>query len=115
MYFPYHYFNKMDNQDYYESSGVNPGTEKETEYLDEYMLSTILSIKEDFLMKFPPEISDFIINTKYNHKTRVLKIFVTLEKESKINPRENNITFNIIINEKFPEKPPMVFCISDVK
>lgn len=116
MYFPY-YFNKMDNEDYYESSGINnqeKGEEKELEYLDEYMLSTIYSIKEDFLMKFPSEISDFYIHTKYNNKQRIFKIFVTLLRESKINSRDSNINFLLTINEKFPESPPMVFCLSDV-
>lgn len=95
-------------------SGIIEGVEKDEEVLNEYMLSTVSSIKEELLMKYPQEISDFFVYHKYNNKERTLKIFVTLLKETKINYRENNINFLIEITEEFPTKAPLVFCFTDV-
>ena len=79
------------------------------------MLSKVSSIKEDLIMKFPQETSEYFVYTKYLEKERNLNIFVTLTKETKINNRKDNINFLIVIDEQFPKKPPMVFCITDVK
>ena len=95
-------------------TGIIKGKEKDQDILNEYMLSTISSIQEDLLMKFPQEISEFYVYNKYSEKERILKIFVTLLKETKINYREFNINFLITINEEFPTKAPLVFCFTDV-
>ena len=95
-------------------SGIIEGEEKDLDVLNEYMLSTVSSIKEELLMKYPQEISEFYIYNKYNEKERILKIFVTLLKETKINYREFNINFLLELNEEYPKKPPLVFCFTDV-
>ena len=96
--------------------GIIPGEPKkeEEDFLDEYMLSTVSSIKEELIINFPQETSDFYIYTKYSQKDRILKIFVCLNRGSSINHREMNINFLMIVNEEFPNKPPLVFCSSDV-
>lgn len=103
----------VDEQEFF-LGGIIPATPKDTDILKEYMLSTVSSIKEDLIMNFPQETSEFYVYTKYSEKERFLKIFVTLLKGSKINYREMNINFLITINEEFPNKPPMVFCLTDV-
>ena len=94
--------------------GLIPEQPKETDYLSEYMLSTVSSIKEDIIMNYPQETSNIYVYTKYSEKERILKIFVSLLKETKINYREMNINFMMVINEEYPSKPPMVFCLTDV-
>ena len=103
----------IEEEEFY-MGGLIPGQPKETDYLNEYMLSTISSIKEDLIMNYPQETSDFYVYTKYSEKDRILKIFVSLLKETKLNYREMNINFMIILNEEYPSKPPMVFCLTDV-
>ena len=95
-------------------SGIIEGEEKDLDVLNEYMLSTVSSIKEELLMKYPQEISEFYVYNKYNEKERILKIFVTLLKETKINYREFNINFLLELNEEYPKKAPLVFCFTDV-
>lgn len=103
----------MLEEEFY-SEGLIPGQPKETDYLKEYMLSTVSTIKEDLLLNFPQENSDFYVYTKYSEKVRILKIFVCLLKKTKINNREMNINFLITINEEYPKIAPMVFCLTDV-
>jgi hypothetical protein len=91
-----------------------PKKEEEEDYLDEYMLSTVSSIKEDLIINYPQETSDFYVHTKYSQIDRILKIFVCLNRASSINHREMNINFLMIVNEEFPNKPPLVFCLTDV-
>ena len=95
-------------------SGIIEGEEKDLDVLNEYMLSTVSSIKEELLMKYPQEISEFYVYNKYNEKDRILKIFVSLLKETKINYREFNINFLLELNEEYPKKAPLVFCFTDV-
>jgi hypothetical protein len=96
--------------------GIIEGEQKkeEEDYLDEYMLSTVSSIKEELIINFPQETSDFYVYTKYSQKDRILKIFVSLNRASSINHREMNINFLMIVNEEFPNKPPLIFCLTDV-
>ena len=103
-----------DEEEYY-SDDNEDNQNQETDLINEYMLSTITSIKEDFLLKYPQETSNYYVYTKYNEKIHLFKIFVTLLKETKINKRDINITFLITLDKEFPAKPPMVFCLTDVK
>ena len=103
----------VEEEEFY-LGGLIPEQPKETDYLSEYMLSTVSSIKEDIIMNYPQETSNIYVYTKYSEKERILKIFVSLLKETKINYREMNINFMIVINEEYPSKPPMVFCLTDV-
>ena len=103
------------NEGYFFTSGMIPGKEIDNnDYLKEYMLSTVSSIKEDLILKFPQETSEFYIYTKYSEKNRILTIYVTLLRETKINYRKMNINFMITIDEKYPQTPPKVFCQTDV-
>ena len=108
----------VEKEEFYEG-GLIPGEPKKEEkekedYLDEYMLSTSSSIREELIMKFPQEKSGFYVYTKYSKKDRILQIFISLPKESKINSLEVTINFLLIVNEEFPNKPPLVFCLTDV-
>ena len=96
------------------TGGIISEQEKETDYMKEYMMSTVLSIKEDLLMNFPEETSEFYVYTRYSEKNGFLKIFVSLLKNTKINYREININFLITLNKEFPSNPPKVFCLTDV-
>ena len=102
-------------EEYYYSEDAVDNQNQETDLINEYMLSTITTIKEDFLMKYPQETSNFYVYYKYNENIHLFKIFVTLLKETKINKRDINITFLITLDKEFPAKPPMVFCLTDVK
>ena len=96
------------------SSSDNKNNPKETDNLDHYMLSTVSSIKKELILEFPQETSDYFVFSKYSTNDRILNIFVTLTKKTKINSRKSDINFIIVINEEFPNKAPMVFCQSDV-
>ena len=98
----------------YYLEGIIQGRPPENDYMNEYMLSTVSSIKEDLIINFPQETSEFYVYTKYSEKDRFFKIFVSLLKETKINYRAMNINFMMTINEEFPNKPPMVYCMTDV-
>ena len=56
-------------------SGIIKGEEKDQDLLNEYMLSTVSAIKEELLMKFPQEISEYYVYNKYNEKKKNFKYF----------------------------------------
>ena len=71
-------------------------------------------IKEDIFSKFPSDDSGYYVYTRYNSKKKLFKVFATLTKDTPVNERAIDIDFLIVINEEFPIKPPMVYCISYV-
>ncbi len=86
------------------------------ETFNDYLLSITKIIKEEIFSEFPQEGSkQFYIYTKFNPKNKIFKIFVTLFKETDINPRETDIKFLITVNGGYPSVAPMVFCLSDVR
>ena len=87
---------------------------KKNNSIKNYILSLVSSIKQELSMNFPNETSEFYIYIKYYENDKILKIFVSLLRQTKINYREMNINFVIIINEEYPNKPPLVFCLTDV-
>lgn len=103
-----------DDEDIYYSDNMINNENQEEELLNEYMLSTINSIKEEFLLKYPQETSNFYVYTKYNEKLHLFKIFITLLRNTPINKRDNSINFLITLDKEYPAKPPMVFCLTDV-
>ena len=106
----------MDEEDediYYQQNMINNENQEE-DLLNEYMLSTINSIKEEFLLKYPQETSNFYVYTKYNEKLHLFKIFATLLRNTPINNREMNINFLITLDKEYPATPPMVFCLTEV-
>ena len=96
------------------SINCNKDNPKETDNLDDYMLSTVSSIKKELTLEYPQETSDYFVFSKYSKNDRILNIFVTLTKKTKINSRISDINFIIVINEEYPNKAPMIFCLSDV-
>ncbi len=103
----------MEEEKEYNYINFNRESPKEEDNLDQYS-SMISSIKKELTMEFPQETSDYFLFSKYSKKDRILNIFITLTKKTKINDRKNNIDFTIVINEEYPNKAPMVFCLSDV-
>ena len=67
----------------------------------------------DFLSKSITK--GFIFNIKINNRKKLIKLFVSLIKNSDTNERNEDIDFLIEADEEYPEKPPMVFCLSSVK
>ena len=67
---------------------------------------------EEFLLKNKKEI---MIYTKLYLKSSQFQIFYKLLPNSTLNKREYEIYFLIIIKENFPEKPPTLTCLTDVK
>ncbi len=86
------------------------------ETFNDYLYAITTAIKEEIFSEFPPEGSKYFhIYTKFNPKKKIFKIFVTLLKETDINPREIDIKFLITVNGGYPSVAPMVFCLSDVR
>ena len=56
-----------------------------------------------------------MIYTKLYLKSTEFQIFYKLLPNTKLNKRECEIYFLIIVKENFPEKPPTLTCLSDVK
>lgn len=96
-----------------ELSGVIKGDQQDI--IADYMISTVNTIREELLMNFPPNLNEFYIYTKYNPKKLTLKIFVNLLKNTQINHRDIDINFLITLDDKYPSKAPLVFCITDVR
>jgi ubiquitin-protein ligase len=57
----------------------------------------------------------FHFNLKLDEKNRKIRLFVTLLNDTDTNNIDSEIDFLILVNEEYPEKPPMVFCLSSVK
>ena len=67
------------------------------------------------MIKFPRVLKEYYIYNRYDKKNFIFKIFVKLFKNTTLNNRKYDIYFVIIINKEFPDKPPIVNCLSDVK
>ena len=57
----------------------------------------------------------FHFNLKLDEKNRKIRLFVTLLNNTDTNNKDSEIDFLILADEEYPEKPPMVFCLSSVK
>ena len=57
----------------------------------------------------------FHFNLKLDEKNRKIRLFVTLLNDTDTNNTDSEIDFLILVDEEYPEKPPMVFCLSSVK
>ena len=64
-------------------SGIIEPEEKDEDVLNEYMLSTVSSIKEELLIKYPQETSDFYVYYKYDEKKKNFKNFCYFIKRNK--------------------------------
>ncbi len=102
------------------------GHKQDNDLISQYMLSLINSIKEgkklkkilfniiEIVIKFPEELKQYYIYTRFNEKVNEFKIFIKLLPKTKINPREYEIYFLITINKEYPQKPPILQCLSNV-
>lgn len=70
--------------------------------------------KEILLFKSDNPKEHYYFDIKLNEKEKIIKIFLTLLKNTEINPHNEDINFIIICEENFPEKEPKVFCASNV-
>ena len=93
-----------------DEKGIIPGT---ADFINEYMLSLTSSIKEDLRKHFSSDQKEYYIYTRFDHKKRIFKIFVRLNAKTTINKRPYFIYFLVTINEKFPEAPPVVNCLTN--
>ncbi len=66
-------------------------------------------------MRFPPNFKQYYINIKPNNLTQEFYIFVKLYANTKINSKNFDIYFLMIINENYPGIAPIVLCLTDVK
>ena len=57
----------------------------------------------------------FHFNLKLDEKNRKIRLFVTLLNDTDTNNKDSEIDFLILADDEYPEKPPMVFCLSSVK
>ena len=105
----------MENKDTnFENSSNNSFKEKEKTIEDRLLLilNIIKQDIKDFIFKSIKK--GFNFNFKLNEKKKKIKIFVSLINSSDTNNRNEDIDFLIETNEEYPEKAPMVFCLSCV-
>ena len=97
----------------YLSKGIIQGKPKDPKLLQEYMQSTINTIKSEIEQKFS-NISKYIyIYYKYDQKRIIFNIFVVVLKNEHYKYIKKNITYLITVTEEYPQKPPKVFCLSN--
>ena len=70
------------------NEGIIPRQKKKNNSIKKYILSLVSSIKKELNMNFPKETSEFYIYTKYYDNDKILKIFVSLLRQTKINNRK---------------------------
>ena len=84
--------------------------------LDDKLSKALNLIKKDIFNFLSKSIAKgFILSIKINDKKELIKLFITLIKNSDTNERNEDIDFLIEADREYPEKPPRVFCLSCVK
>ena len=97
---------------YHKTAGVIPGKPKDLKILNEYMQSTINTIKKEISNKFSKEKKNINIYYKYYEEKRIFSIyFIILNNNPKYKTKD--ITYLITIDEEYPQKAPNVYCLSD--
>ena len=90
--------------------------QKDPKLMQEYMLSVVNSIKNE-INKIKEKYNNIYIYYKYNSEKLLLNIFIVINKNKNKNKSEyyknNEITYLITLEEDYPKKPPMVFCLTD--
>ena len=56
----------------------------------------------------------YSFNIKLNEKSKKIKLFITLTNNSDTNNRNDDIDFLIEIEEDYPKKAPLIFCLTIV-
>lgn len=60
------------------------------------------------------ETKKIYINSKLNREKNTLIIYVNFKKETNLNILNNDLKFNIILDENFPESKPIVNCLTNL-
>ena len=98
---------------YFHTLGIIQGKPKDHKLLQEYMKSTINTIKSEIEDNFS-KISKYVyVYYKYNQTKRIFNIFVVVFKNEKYKYIKKDITYLIKVTEEYPENPPKVFCLSN--
>ena len=92
-------------------TGIIENKPKDTKLLQEYMISTINSIKNE-INQITNKYKNIYIYYRYNSEKILFTIFVVINN-NKIYYKNNEITYSIIVKEEYPQKPPDVFCLTD--
>ena len=104
-------------------AGEIKGCREVKDFINDYMISMVNTIKDgkniiifflELAQKFPTKKNEYYSYIKYNEIEREIKIFFKFYPNTKLNKREKEIYFIIIINEEYPQKAPIVQCIYDV-
>lgn len=103
----------MESNPNFVMTGVIQGKTRDTSVLKEFMQSTVNSIMTEISKEFPPNNNFVHIYHRYDKKRLILKIFVVFFSDTKYNYRNLDINYLITLDEKFPSKPPMVFCLTE--
>ena len=102
----------MKNKNYY-STGIIIGKPKDLKLLQEYMQSTINTIKSEIENKFSKKSKYLYIYYKYNPKKRIFNIFVVILKNELNKFIKKDITYLISVTEEYPQIAPKVYCLSN--
>ena len=94
-------------------TGIIQGKPKDSKFIEEYMLSTINTIKSEIENKFSKYKKDLYIYYKYNSNKRIFNIFVVIFKKQ-FSSYKRDITYLIAVGEEYPKIAPKVFCISKI-
>ena len=86
--------------------------QKDPKFMQEYMLSVVNSIKNE-INKIKEKYNNIYIYYKYNSEKLLLNIFIVIYKDKNKYYKNNEITYLITLEEDYPKKPPMVFCLTD--
>ena len=88
------------------------GKQKDPKLMQEYMLSVVNSINNE-ISKIKEKYNNIYIYYKYNSESLLLNIFIVIYKNKNEHYKNNEITYLITLEEDYPKKPPMVFCLTD--
>ena len=97
----------------YHVTGVLEGKTKDLNFIQEYMQSTINTIKSEIENKFSKNKKELYIYYKYNSNKRIFNIFVVIFKK-KFSNYKSDITYLITVREEYPKIAPKVFCLTNI-
>ena len=92
--------------------GEIKGKPKDYKLIQEYMISTINSIKSE-INQIKDKNKNLYIYYRYNSEKRIFNIFIVVYKNKNNYYKNNEITYLITIGEEYPKNPPLVFCLTD--
>ena len=102
----------MENNKFY-LEGFIQGKPKDVALLQNYMQTTMNTIKSQIKSKFSKDKESLYIYYKYDSKKIIFKIFVVIFLKYNYNYQTDEITYLITLGEDYPKNPPKVFCLTD--